>query len=384
MRQAYALLVAFLILGGMLLIDAPKAEAATCASATEFYPSSLVTNGGSDSGSTEVPGTSTGTFQFTLSIPSTICSGSYLFYTVGFYGIVCDNGVEGGSGTISETTSFTDSRSLTYQSGPSIGTIYGCDASSPGIQGESMTFVYTNYAVVPTEESDALTLNFSISATGDWSGGLNWEASAEAFAYVASGVNAANPIDPVICPGPESGPLDCQIENWSVSSPVSLNWFFSGDYTEIPLAMENQDITGSISGATALGASSILSMQYLTVGKYGSSISGSIDQGGSSYVGQTFAIMGSPVNASVAFTACNFFQTQCWWEPILFYGMYVGLWIGIGASMQVKARSMTYLFGAAVSYASIYLVLLGELPYPFAMLAFIGAFVYGLRLDGVF
>ena len=70
--------------------------------------------------------------------------------------------------------------------------------------------------------------------------------------------------------------------------------------------------------------------------------------------------------------------------PLLFYGMYVGLWVGVGASMSIRARSMTYLFGAAVSYASLYLVLLGELPYPFALMAFIGAFAYGLRLDGVF
>src|SRR4029077_16452392 len=80
---------------------------------------------------------------------------------------------------------------------------------------------------------------------------------------------------------------------------------------------------------------------------------------------------------------CNFYQQQCWWEPLIFYGMYVGLWVGVGASMSVRARSMTYLFGASVSYATLYLVLLGELPYPFAILAFLGAVVYGLRLDGV-
>jgi len=88
--------------------------------------------------------------------------------------------------------------------------------------------------------------------------------------------------------------------------------------------------------------------------------------------------------STVKVVACNFYELECWWEPLIFYGMYVGLWVGIGATMSIRARSMTYLFGAAVSYASLYLILLGELPYPFALMAFIGAFAYGLRLDGVF
>jgi hypothetical protein len=87
---------------------------------------------------------------------------------------------------------------------------------------------------------------------------------------------------------------------------------------------------------------------------------------------------------TIKVVACNFYELECWWEPLIFYGMYVGLWVGIGATMSIRARSMTYLFGAAVSYASLYLILLGELPYPFALMAFIGAFAYGLRLDGVF
>ena len=88
--------------------------------------------------------------------------------------------------------------------------------------------------------------------------------------------------------------------------------------------------------------------------------------------------------STIKVVACNFYELECWWEPLIFYGMYVGLWVGIGATMSIRARSMTYLFGAAVSYASLYLILLGELPYPFALMAFIGAFAYGLRLDGVF
>jgi hypothetical protein len=114
---------------------------------------------------------------------------------------------------------------------------------------------------------------------------------------------------------------------------------------------------------------------------------GPINYNGGPYYSISMAVSIQPpvVGISVvAVRACNFYQLQCWWEPLIFYGFYVGLWLGVGASMKLRARSMTYLFGVAVSYASIYLILLGELPYPFAIMAFIGAFIYGLRLDGVF
>ncbi len=129
--------------------------------------------------------------------------------------------------------------------------------------------------------------------------------------------------------------------------------------------------------------------QYKVSSSFSDAIDGTTSPSSSAWLmtGEIFGI-GSAIATStinvVHVVSCNFYELECWWEPLIFYGMYVGLWVGIGATMAIRARSMTYLFGAAVSYASMYLILLGELPYPFALMAFIGAFAYGLRLDGVF
>lgn len=54
-----------------------------------------------------------------------------------------------------------------------------------------------------------------------------------------------------------------------------------------------------------------------------------------------------------AITKCLFTQIQCWWYPLLFYGVFGGAFMVVGRAGSVDPRGLTYLLLAALTFCSL-------------------------------
>jgi hypothetical protein len=98
----------------------------------------------------------------------------------------------------------------------------------------------------------------------------------------------------------------------------------------------------------------------------------------------TGVLCGAPAPSVVTVVvACNFFEFQCWWFPMIFMGIYFGMAVGIGAAFEVSDKDFMYLILSLTTFGSLVCVNLGIMTPMLPILLLAGNIIYSTDLGGI-
>jgi hypothetical protein len=84
----------------------------------------------------------------------------------------------------------------------------------------------------------------------------------------------------------------------------------------------------------------------------------SVNFGNAIDVGVVFGPLVSITNLTTKVVACTWFELQCWWYPMLFFGVYGGTFILTGGAGKVSSRGVTYLMLSALTFGGLAMVMM--------------------------
>lgn len=97
-------------------------------------------------------------------------------------------------------------------------------------------------------------------------------------------------------------------------------------------------------------------------------------------VGAAFGSGAPTVNSVVA---CTFFQLECWWYPLMFFGMYEGFFLGVAMTFRMSEKAIFYTLFSGGTIATFIEIELGIMTFlvPLMLLAILIS--YSFRLDRI-
>ena len=95
-------------------------------------------------------------------------------------------------------------------------------------------------------------------------------------------------------------------------------------------------------------------------------------------IGAVFGLIPPNVN-EIVIQACTFFQLQCWWYPMLFFGLYAGGICLVGIGGRISSRGFTYMALFGLTMASLIQVMMGLLSVMFPIILLSVSVIYAVR-----